>query len=352
MDKKVLVTGAAGFIGFHLSNKLLSMGLEVVGLDNINDYYDQELKLSRLKELGLNTSAIEDNNCINGKQGFSFYKTDLQDRDTIDRIFKNEGFHYVVNLGGQAGVRYSLKNPHSYIDSNVMGFLNILEGCRNYSKLEHLVYASSSSVYGLNEKYPLSVHDNVDHPISLYAASKKANELMAHSYSHLYDIPTSGLRFFTVYGPWGRPDSAPFLFTKKILAGDTIDVYNNGDMQRDFTFVEDLVESISRLLPALPKGDPSFSGVHPAPDRSRAPYRIYNIGNNAPVQLMDFVKAIENITGKKATINFMPMQPGDVKSTYADVQSLIEQIHFTPGTSIMSGMEKFIAWYKQYYSVS
>jgi len=346
--KKVLVTGAAGFIGFHLAKKLLASGYEVVGFDSNNDYYDPELKYNRLQNLGIPKNSISYNHKSVGPASFSFYQIKLEDKDNIATIFKAEQFDYVVNLAAQAGVRYSLVNPHVYLESNIIGFLNILEGCRN-NNTKHLVYASSSSVYGLNTTMPFSVNNNVDHPISLYAASKKANELMAHSYSYLFGIPTSGLRFFTVYGPWGRPDMALFMFTKNILEGKPIDVFNNGNMLRDFTYVDDIVESIARLLPKIPQPDKTFSGKEPNPSTSPAPYRIYNIGNNSPVRLMDFIHEIENALGKKAIINYMPLQPGDVPETYADVTSLFDIIDFKPQTHIKNGIKSFVAWYLDYY---
>jgi len=346
--KKVLVTGAGGFIGFHLSKKLLAEGYQVVGLDALNDYYDPQLKYDRLKILGISKKDISYNQKIPGSLSFNFYQLHLEDKDNIAALFKNEQFDYVVNLAAQAGVRYSLINPHAYIESNIVGFLNILEGCR-HNKTSHLIYASSSSVYGLNTKMPFSVSDNVDHPISLYAASKKANELMAHTYSYLFSVPTSGLRFFTVYGPWGRPDMALFMFTKNILEGKPIDVFNNGNMRRDFTYVDDIVESIARLIPKIPQPDKNFSGAEPNPSTSPAPYRIYNIGNNSPVKLMDFIHEIENALGIKASINYMPLQPGDVPETYADVNSLFETIDFKPQTPIKDGISNFINWYLDYY---
>jgi UDP-glucuronate 4-epimerase len=346
--KKVLVTGGAGFIGFHLCKKLLDNGYEVVSIDSINDYYDSRLKYDRLANLGLSKSSILPNTKTQGAAGFSFYQANLEDKEIIGAIFKNEKFDCVINLAAQAGVRYSLINPHAYIEANITGFLNILEGCR-HNNVGHLIYASSSSVYGLNTKMPFSVQDNVDHPVSLYAASKKANELMAHTYSHLFKIPSSGLRFFTVYGPWGRPDMALFMFTKNILEGKPIDVFNNGNMMRDFTYVDDIVESITRLIPVIPAPDPDFDTANPNPSTSPAPYRIYNIGNNAPVKLMDFIHEIENNLGKKAVINFMGMQPGDVPATYADVSSLFEAVDFKPQTSVKTGIGKFIEWYRAYY---
>jgi UDP-glucuronate 4-epimerase len=346
--KKVLVTGAAGFIGFHLSKKLLGLGMEVIGIDSLNDYYDPNLKYNRLKELGVMHTDVVYCKRITGLPNFGFYQIKLEDKENILELFKREKFDFAVNLAAQAGVRYSLINPHAYIDANITGFLNILEGCRHYG-IEHLVYASSSSVYGMNTKMPFSVQDNVDHPVSLYAASKKANELMAHTYSHLYSTPTSGLRFFTVYGPWGRPDMALFMFTKNILAGLPIDVFNNGEMERDFTYVDDIVESISRLLPITAKSDPLFNSNLPNPSTSSAPYRIYNIGNNSPVKLLDFINEIEERIGKKAILNLMPLQPGDVPATYADVSSLFEAVDFKPKTSIKEGIGNFVSWYLDYY---
>ena len=334
---KILVTGAAGFIGFHLSTYLLERGNAVVGLDNLNDYYDVSLKQARLRQL-----EEQDN--------FSFVKLDLADRQGIADLFKEEKFDKVVNLAAQAGVRYSLTNPYAYIDSNIQGFINILEGCR-HNKVKHLVYASSSSVYGANTAMPFSVHDNVDHPVSLYAASKKSNELMAHTYSHLYGLPTTGLRFFTVYGPWGRPDMAMFLFTKAILAGDPIDVFNYGKMKRDFTYIDDIIEGVARTLDhtAMPNSD--WNGDRPDPGTSAAPYRLYNIGNNNPVELMHLIEVLEQALGKEAEKNMLPIQLGDVPATYANVDALIEDVGFKPATSIESGIEKFFNWYRGFYSV-
>ena len=332
---KILVTGAAGFIGFHLAKRLQEQGVEVVGLDNLNDYYDVNLKNARLKQL---------DDC----SAFRFVGMDLTNRDGIAGLFKAERFDAVVNLAAQAGVRYSLVNPYAYTESNISGFLNILEGCR-HNGVGHLVYASSSSVYGANATMPFSVHHNVDHPVSLYAATKKANELMAHTYSSLYGIPTTGLRFFTVYGPWGRPDMAIFLFTKAILDGRPIDVFNYGKMQRDFTFVDDIVEGVCRVIDHVPAGEPSWSGVMPDPGTSYAPYRIYNIGNNNPVELLRFIEVLEQALGREARKNLLPMQAGDVPATYADVDDLMRNVGFRPATSIEEGVGKFVAWYRAYY---
>ncbi len=332
---KILVTGAAGFIGFHLSQALLARGDEVVGLDILNDYYDVQLKKDRLAQ-------IEDH------PNFRFIKMDLQDRSGMEKLFKQEQFEKVVNLAAQAGVRYSLENPHAYISSNIVGFMNILEGCR-HNKVQHLVYASSSSVYGLNTQMPFSVHDNVDHPVSLYAASKKSNELMAHTYSHLYGLPTTGLRFFTVYGPWGRPDMALFLFTKAILNDEPIDVFNHGKMRRDFTYIDDIVEGVVRVTDKVAEPNPNWSADKPDPGTSPAPYRLYNIGNNNPVELMDFIGAIEKALAKTARKNMLPIQPGDVPETYADVEDLKSSVGFKPNTKIGEGVESFIAWYKTYF---
>lgn len=332
---KILITGVAGFIGFNLASRLLKEGHEIVGIDNLNDYYDVNLKKTRL-------SIIE-------KQGsFSFVLGDLSDREKIKTLFETNRFDYVVNLAAQAGVRYSIENPASYVDSNLVGFGNILEGCR-HCEVKHLVYASSSSVYGLNTSMPFSVRQNVDHPISLYAASKKANELMAHTYSYLYNLPTTGLRFFTVYGPWGRPDMALFLFTKAILHNEPIKVFNNGNMQRDFTYIDDIVEGVVRVMNNVPEADPDWSSDHPNPSASCVPYKLYNIGNNAPVALMEFVKAIEKALGKEAKKEYLPMQPGDVPATYADVNDLIRDTGFKPSTPIEEGINNFVQWYKKYY---
>ena len=332
---KVLVTGAAGFIGFHLSQYLLARGDEVIGLDNLNDYYDVSLKQARLAQLECQSN-------------FRFIKLDLADRQGIADLFQNEKFEKVVNLAAQAGVRYSLINPFAYIDSNIQGFINILEGCR-HNNVKHLVYASSSSVYGANTSMPFSIHDNVDHPLSLYAASKKSNELMAHTYSHLYGLPTTGLRFFTVYGPWGRPDMAMFLFAKAILAGEPIQVFNYGKMERDFTYVDDIVEGVVRTLDHTAPENPDWSGSNPDPGTSAAPYRLYNIGNNNPVELMYLIETIEKTLGKTAEKQMMPLQPGDVPATYADVDALIEDVGFKPATSIEDGVARFIEWYREFY---
>ena len=333
---KILITGSAGFIGSTLSKKLLNFNHKVVGIDNLNDYYSVSLKESRLK-------LLENVN-------FTFYKTDLEDNKIISDIFEKEQPDVVVNLAAQAGVRYSIENPRAYIDSNIVGFINILEASR-HNEVKHLIYASSSSVYGANTSLPFSVHDNIDHPLSLYAATKKANELMAHTYSSLYDIPTTGLRFFTVYGPWGRPDMALFMFTKNILEGKPINVFNNGEMMRDFTYVDDIVEAITRLVEKPAQPNPEWTGENPDPGTSYAPYKIYNIGNNSPVRLMDFIEAIEEKTGKKAIKNFMPLQAGDVPATYANVADLYRDIYFQPETNIKDGVGKFVDWYVSYYGV-
>jgi UDP-glucuronate 4-epimerase len=334
---KILVTGAAGFIGFFTAQKLLDLGYEVIGLDNLNDYYDTDLKKARLARL-------------EGRNRFCFVRADLADRNAIEKLFEDEKPQRVVNLAAQAGVRYSLSNPHAYIQSNITGFLHILEGCRHTS-VEHLVFASSSSVYGANSAMPFSVHDNADHPLSLYGVTKKSNELMAHSYAHLYRLPVTGLRFFTVYGPWGRPDMAPFTFTRKILAGEPIDVFNNGKHTRDFTYIDDIVEGVTRVLGRVPEPDSAWDSRAPDPATSSAPYRIYNIGNHNAVELMDFIAAIEKATGRKAIKNMLPMQPGDVLDTYADVGDLIRDTGFAPHTPIEAGMQKFVDWYRDYYRI-
>jgi len=332
---KVLVTGAAGFIGFNLTARLLREGVDVCGIDNLNDYYDVNLKKTRLSIIGKDPK-------------FEFLLNDLSDREKIKKLFETHQFDYVINLAAQAGVRYSIENPASYIDSNLVGFGNILEGCR-HSGVKHLVYASSSSVYGLNTNMPFSVRHNVDHPISLYAASKKANELMAHTYSYLYNLPTTGLRFFTVYGPWGRPDMALFLFTKAILNNEPIKVFNNGDMQRDFTYIDDIVEGVVRVMNTIPKADPNWTSDTPSPSSSCVPYKLYNIGNNQPVALMAFIEAIEKAIGKKAVKEYLPLQAGDVPATYADVSDLIKDTGFKPATPIVEGINNFVKWYKEYY---
>ncbi|MDB4916596.1 MAG: capsular biosynthesis protein CpsI [Gemmatimonadetes bacterium] len=334
---RILVTGAAGFIGFHTAAHLLERGDEVVGIDNLNDYYDVSLKEARLDEL-------------RHRNGFRFIRLDLADRAGMADVFRREQFQRVVHLAAQAGVRYSLENPFAYLDSNLAGFMTVLEGCR-HTEVEHLVYASSSSVYGANTTMPFSVHDNVDHPISLYAATKKANELLAHSYSHLYRIPTTGLRFFTVYGPWGRPDMAAFLFTRAIFEGRPINVFNNGAMQRDFTYIDDIVEGVLRTLDRVAEPDPDWSGDIAAPATSSAPYRIYNIGNNAPEQLDHFITVLEQCIGKKAVRNNLAMQPGDVLATAADVSDLSRDVGFAPNTSIEVGLRRFVDWYREYYKL-
>lgn len=349
---KILVTGAAGFIGYHLSKKLLERGDEIVGLDIINDYYDLRVKYGRLSNLGIEKADIEYGKALKSSlhENFQFVKLKLEDSEGMNQLFAAQSFDKVVNLAAQAGVRYSLENPQAYIDSNIIGFTNILEACRHH-KIKHLSYASSSSVYGLNETMPFSVKHNVDHPISLYAASKKSNELMAHTYSHLFGLPTTGLRFFTVYGPWGRPDMALFLFTKAILEGKPINIFNNGEMSRDFTYVEDIVEGITRVNDNPPTGNAEWSGKSPDPSSSRAPYKVYNIGNNSPVRLMEFVEKIEHHLGTEAEKNFMPMQAGDVAATYADVGDLINDLDYKPDTSLDYGIGEFIKWYREFYSV-
>ena len=331
----VLVTGAAGFIGFHLAKRLLMKGCHVTGIDNLNTYYDVSLKKDRLKQL---EAAAE----------FDFIKVDLADKDGMAAVFKTEAFDVVVNMAAQAGVRYSLKNPQAYIDANIVGFTNILENCR-HSAVKHLVYASSSSVYGANTRMPFSVHDNIDHPVSLYAASKKANELMAHTYSHLYGLPSTGLRFFTVYGPWGRPDMALFLFTQAILANKPIQVFNHGKMQRDFTYIDDIIEGVVRVMGHLPQPNPEWRGDEPDPGTSYAPYKIYNIGNNQPVELNQFISEIEKALGKEAQKKYLDLQPGDVVATYADVDDLMKDVGFKPATPIRNGIQRFVDWYREYY---
>jgi UDP-glucuronate 4-epimerase len=333
----ILVTGAAGFIGFHTSQYLLGRGDTVIGVDNLNDYYDTSLKEARLSQL-------------NNNDKFSFHKIDIINKDTINNIFKSESPTHVIHLAAQAGVRYSLQNPYAYIDSNITGFMNILEACRN-NFVKHLVFASSSSVYGANTQMPFSVNDNVDHPLSIYAATKKSNELMAHTYSHLYNIPVSGLRFFTVYGPWGRPDMALFIFTKKIINGEKIDIFNNGNHKRDFTYIDDIVEGVVRVSDKVVTANKDWDSNKPDPATSKAPYRLYNIGNNSPVELMYFIELIEKNLGKKADKNYLPLQPGDVPETYADVDALIDYVDYSPSTSIETGVKNFVEWFKDYYKV-
>ena len=335
--KTILITGAAGFIGAHLVKQLTLKGYQTVGLDNINDYYDPHLKRDRMAALAEGERFIHEN-------------CDIADRDGVQELFSRYDFDVVVNLAAQAGVRYSLENPHSYVDTNLVGFVNILEGCR-HTGVKHLVYASSSSVYGANTVMPFSVHDNVDHPVSLYAASKKANELMAHTYSHLYNLPTTGLRFFTVYGPWGRPDMALFLFTKAILAGKPIDVFNHGNMERDFTYIDDIVEGVVRVIDRIPAGDPKWSSDAPDPASSYCPYKVYNIGNNNKEKLLRYIEVLENCLGMKAEKNLLPMQLGDVPATYANVDDLVRDLDYKPNTTLEYGIARFVEWYRDYYSV-
>ncbi len=334
---KILVTGAAGFIGYHLSQRLLARGDEVIGLDNLNDYYDVSLKQARLDRLLPH-------------QGFRFLRLDLEDRDGMEALFREHAPQRVMHLAAQAGVRYSLTHPHAYIDANIIGFMNVLEGCRHHG-VEHLAYASSSSVYGANTNMPFSVHGNVDHPVSLYAATKKANELMAHTYSHLYDLPTTGLRFFTVYGPWGRPDMSLFLFTRSILEGRPIDVFNYGDHRRDFTYVDDIVEGVLRVIDHPAEPNPEWSGDKPDPGTSKAPYRLYNIGNNNPVHLLSFIETLEECLGMAAEKNLLPLQPGDVPDTYADVSDLVRDLEYQPNMPIKQGIQNFVDWYRDFYKV-
>ncbi|WP_347330129.1 NAD-dependent epimerase [Marinimicrobium locisalis] len=334
---KVLVTGTAGFIGNHLALRLLERGDEVIGIDNLNDYYDVQIKKDRLAR-------------ATAHAGFIDIRADLEDKAAIDKVFKEHKPDRVVNLAAQAGVRYSLINPQAYIDSNITGFINILEACRHFG-CEHLVYASSSSVYGANTAMPFSVHNNVDHPVSLYAASKKSNELMAHTYSHLFGLPTTGLRFFTVYGPWGRPDMALFIFTRKILAGEPIDVFNYGHHRRDFTYIDDIVEGVIHTLDHVAPSNPDWNSDTPDPATSKAPYRLYNIGSNNPVELMRYIEVLENCLGKKAEKNLLPLQPGDVPDTFADVDALIKDVDYKPTTTVETGIENFVRWYREYYKV-
>ena len=337
MEEKILITGGAGFIGFHLSNLLIDKGYKVIGIDNMNDYYDINLKKGRLE-------------LLEKRENFKFYKIDLKDKENIDKLFEEHKFDYVINLAAQAGVRYSIENPYAYVDSNLIGFMNILEACRKYP-VKHLLYASSSSVYGGNKVAPFSTEHQVDHPVSLYAATKKSNELMAHTYSHLYKIPTTGLRFFTVYGPWGRPDMAYFSFTNAILNDKPIYVFNHGKMERDFTYIDDIVEGIYRLIPLSPKANKNWDETKDKLSESFAPYKVYNIGNNSPVQLEKFISVLEDKIGKKAIKNYMEMQPGDVVRTYADTSDLERAIDFKPSTSIEEGLERFANWYKEFYKI-
>lgn len=349
---KILVTGAAGFIGFHLVRCLLDRGDEVLGFDSINDYYDIRLKYGRLEACGITEEKIDYGKIVESEiyPGYRFVQLKLQDYEGLKNLFGAENFDTVCNLAAQAGVRYSIENPHAYVENNIVGFLNILEACRQ-NAVKHLCYASSSSVYGLNERMPFSTSDNVDHPVSLYAASKKSNELMAHTYSQLYGIPTSGLRFFTVYGPWGRPDMALFLFTKAILEGKQIEVYNNGNMKRDFTYIDDIVEGIVRVIDNPPSGNPVWNGSDPDPSTSRAAYKVYNIGNGSPVNLMDFIGAIEKKLGKTAKKNYLPMQPGDVPATWADTSDLKYDFGYAPDTPVEEGISKFIDWYREFFEI-
>lgn len=347
---KVLVTGAAGFIGFHLANRLIADGFEVVGIDAINDYYSVSLKLDRLKTAGIAADNIDYNTLYqsNTLPGYAFVQLKLEDKENLDALFTQQQFDIVVNLAAQAGVRYSITNPSAYIDSNIVGFANLLECCRHHH-IKHLVYASSSSVYGLNETVPFHTNHTVDHPISLYAATKKSNELMAHVYSHLYNLPTTGLRFFTVYGPWGRPDMAMYLFTKAIINNEPIQVFNNGEMERDFTYIDDIIDGVVRVVNNTPSGNENWSGLQPQPSTSRAPYQLYNIGNSKPVKLTAFIDAIEKKLDKKADKIMMPMQPGDVHKTYADVNDLSNNLGYQPSTSIETGVSNFVDWYVEYY---
>lgn len=335
--KKILVTGAAGFIGAHLVKVLTERGAEVVGVDTFNNYYDPKLKRDRIASLAEGES-------------FTNIELDIADRSGVEKIFAEHSFDAVINMAAQAGVRYSLENPHAYVDTNIVGFVNLLEGCRHH-KVKHFVYASSSSVYGANTNMPFSVHDNVDHPVSLYAASKKSNELMAHTYSHLFGLPTTGLRFFTVYGPWGRPDMAPILFTKAILKGEPINIFNHGNMERDFTYIDDIVEGVLRVVYKIPESNKDWSGDNPDPASSYCPYKVYNIGNNAKEKLLRFIEIIEDKLGVKAEKNFMDMQPGDVPATYANVDDLIKDFDYKPDTTLEHGIEKFVDWYRNYYQV-
>ena len=349
---KILVTGTAGFIGFHLALRLIDLGNEVIGLDSINDYYDVNLKYDRLRQQGIDENGLEYDLIYESSKfsNYSFIRLQLEDKENLVKLFTSQKFDIVVNLAAQAGVRYSLSNPQAYIDSNIIGFTNILE-CSRHHNIKHLVYASSSSVYGLNEGVPFSTSSNVDHPMSLYAATKKSNELMAHVYSHLFNVPTTGLRFFTVYGPWGRPDMALFLFPKAILAGEPINVYNNGDMVRDFTYVDDIVQGIVHVIDNPPKGNPNWDPRNPNPSTSFAPYKIYNIGNNSPVKLLEFIHAIEEELGIEAEKKMLPLQAGDVPATYANVDDLVTDLNYKPNTKVVDGIKSFLKWYRDYFSV-
>ncbi|MFP4325849.1 MAG: NAD-dependent epimerase [Desulfonatronovibrio sp.] len=347
---KILITGTAGFIGFHLALAFARRGDEVIGIDNINDYYDVNVKYGRLEYSGFSGPYDSGRLIWSDKYpNLGFIRMNLEDREGLEKLFREQKFDRVCNLAAQAGVRYSLTNPHAYVNSNVVGYVNLLECCR-HNNIEHFVFASSSSVYGLNETQPFSTHDNVDHPISLYAATKKSNELMAHTYAHLYRLPCTGLRFFTVYGPWGRPDMALFLFTRAIMKGRPINVFNHGKMQRDFTYIDDIVEGVIRVVDKVPSGNPAWSGKNPDPASSRAPYKLYNIGNNNPVQLMDFITTLEKTLGRKAEKNLLPLQPGDVPSTYADVEDLVEDLGYKPETTVQEGISRFIEWYRKFFS--
>lgn len=351
MTKNILVTGSAGFIGFHLARELLLRGYDVIGLDNINDYYDVELKIGRLKELGITIKTIINNQYIKSEifDNYKFIKIDLNDKDNIEKLFADNNIKIVINLAAQTGVRFSLVNPHAYTESNITGFLNILENCRNY-EIEHLVFASSSSVYGLNETMPYSTNANVNHPVSLYAATKKANELMAHSYSYLFNLPTTGLRFFTVYGEWGRPDMSYFLFTKAIYEGKALNVFNNGEMERDFTYVGDVVNGVIQVMDNPPKQNHQWTSKPPESSSSIAPYKLYNLGNSKPIKLLDFIREIEKSIGIKANLNFLPMQPGDVVKTWADITESKNNFDYKPDTTITIGIPKFISWFKKFYN--
>lgn len=349
---KILVTGTAGFIGYHLANHLLEEGHEVIGLDSINNYYDVSLKIDRLEAAGINRRFVAYKEMVESEHnpGYRFIQLRLEDANALENLFSQEKFDIVCNLAAQAGVRYSIKNPRAYVNSNIIGFSNILEACRNHP-VKHLVYASSSSVYGSNKKIPFNTSDKVDHPVSLYAATKKSNELMAHTYSHLFDVPTTGLRFFTVYGPWGRPDMAYFLFTNAILNNKPIKVFNNGKMSRDFTYIKDIVEGVKNVIASPPKRVEASNGVNDTSLETNAPYRIYNIGNNSPVKLLDFIETIEKVLGKKAIKEMYPMQPGDVETTFADVSGLIKDFNYRPNTSLEEGITEFVKWYLRYYKI-